>query len=500
MRAFLTAQSSLPASPLPLLACVLAFTASVPAADAPFIEVDPGRLTALRERGTGKPFVAVGLNYFDHQTGWAPKLWQRFDEARVRAQLDLIHGQGYNTLRVFLTFQSFHREPGRLDPEGVAKFRRLLALCRERGLRVIPSGPDHWEGTPDWRHGDAFADEAILKADEAWWRAFADTFKDEPTLLAYDLLNEPAIRWESPAMRAKWNAWLAQEYGSPEQVAAAWGMPVAQVGAAGAIEPPPPRPALNDTRLYDYQRFREWLGDEWTRRHTAAIRAADRNHLVTVGHIQWAVPIYVPGVQHYAGFDMKSNARFVDFVSVHFYPLDPPNPAERPEGVAVNAAYLEALLYLCSVGKPLMIGEFNWYGGGGLQVEGAWQLPERPVEHQVEWCRELLAVSSGRVCGWLNWAFADTPTSRDVTRWSGLWTEDLQLKPWGRVFGEFARDVIARPQAPREYPEYLRGSKFDRKAMLTSTEAAAEYRRTLRERRAAAMKPKSSLGQPGTRS
>lgn len=54
----------------------------------------------------------------------------------------------------------------------------------------------------------------------------------------------------------------------------------------------------------------------------------------------------------------------------------------------------------------------------------------------------LLEVSQDQVCGWLNWAFADTPTSQDLTRWSGIWTEDLELKPWGEVFGRFAREQV----------------------------------------------------------
>jgi len=469
-------------SRLPAIAS-LALTVAASAACMPFIEVDPGKATALREHGTGRPFVAVGVNYFDHETGWAPKLWQKFDEARVAKHLDLLQKQGFNTIRIFLTLKSFHQEPGQVHPEGERKFRRLIELCRERGIRVIPSGPDHWEGTPSWRGRDQFANDAVLDADDNWWRAFAAKFKDEPTILAYDLLNEPAVGWDTPALRSKWNEWLGREYGDAEKIAKAWNLPPGKLGTPGAIEPPPASPAPGDTRLYDYQRFREWVGDEWTRRHAAAIRSVDGNHLITVGHVQWAVPIHLPTVQHYAGFDMKSNARFVDFVTVHFYPLAPPNPAEKPEGLAVNAAYLETLLYLSSVGKPLMIGEFNWYGGGGLNVEGAWRLPPRPVEHQMEWCEKLLEVSRGRVCGWLNWAFADTPTSRDITRWSGLWTENLELKPWGKVFGEFARETTAHPQSAREFPAYLTNFEFDRRAMLTSPEAGNAYRQSLRKLR-----------------
>ena len=143
-------------SRLPAIAS-LALTVAASAAGMPFIEVDPGKATALREHGTGRPFVAVGVNYFDHETGWAPKLWQKFDEARVAKHLDLLQKQGFNTIRIFLTLQSFHQEPGQVHPEGERKFRRLIELCRERGIRVIPSGPDHWEGTPSWRGRDQFA-------------------------------------------------------------------------------------------------------------------------------------------------------------------------------------------------------------------------------------------------------------------------------------------------------------------------------------------------------
>ncbi len=462
-----------------LVALQLSSSIALPA-DMPFVEVNPETATAFRLRDTQRPFVAVGVNYFDHETGWAPKLWKQFDESRVRQHLTLIRDQGFNTIRMFLTVDSFHSKPGQLDPEGEAKFRRLLALCHELKLYVIPSGPDHWEGLPDWRKGrDLFADETILRADETWWRLFAERFKDEPAILAYDLYNEPVIRWDTPAMKAKWNEWLAGQYGSVDKIAAAWEMPVTQVGTAGEIAVPPEQPALNDQRLYDYQLFRESIGDEWTRRLSAAIRSVDPHHLITVGHIQWAVPIYIPAVQIYAGFDLHANLRHVDFTTVHFYPIAPPQPNQSPEGMAVNALYLETLLYLCPRDKPLMLGEFGWYGGGDLRVGEKVILTTQPVEHQLAWGEELLAVSRGRLAGWLNWAFADTAASRDLSRWSGCWTEDLQLKPWGEALGRFARRITEQPEPFREYPADLRAFTFDRRAMVTAPETGHHYRNKL---------------------
>ena len=453
------------------------------ASAAPFIEVNPDSLTALREKGTGKAFVSVGVNYFDPQTGWAPKLWQKFDEGRVTQQLDLLAEAGFNTIRVFLTYESFHREPGQLHPEGLAKFRTLLRLCEARGIRVIPSGPDHWEGTPPWRQGaDQYADERLLKADEAWWAAFAKEFADEPVLLAYDLYNEPMIGWDSPPMVEKWNAWLRKGYGGLDNLARSWNRPADSLGEWGKLPAPPAKTALGDTRLYDFQCFRESVGNEWTARLAAAIRSADRNHMVTVGHIQWAAPVFIQTVQTYAGFNLKSNAKHVDFTTIHFYPLDTPRPCDSPEGIAANKAYFEAVLYQASVGKPLMIGEFNWYGGGGLEVESVWKLPAKPVEHQGEWCRELLASSRGRACGWLNWAMADVPGAMDITRWSGLWTTDFQLKPWGREFSEFARRATAAPPPkPRAFPAAFKRLDDQRKALLTDPAAGHELRKTMRK-------------------
>lgn len=446
----------------------------------PFIELDPDSTTAFRERNTHRPFVSIGVNYFDPHTGWAPKIWQQFDDDRVGRHLDLLSDAGFNTIRVFITLVSFEQEAGKVSGDGEAKFRRLLDMCRARGIYVQPTGPEHWEGRPDWYDGDRYADEKLLAAEASWWRDFAGRFADEPAIFSYDLANEPAVGWDSPAMRERWNAWLADKYETREAVAAAWNMPAEQVEPIGKVSPPPNEPDRGNRKLLDYQRFREHLADEWTRRMTGAIRSVDNNHMVTVGHVQWSSPILLPSVRHYTGFDLKHNARHVDFVTVHFYPLDSPRPCDAPEGVDANRLYLEALLHeACGAGKPVMLGEFNWYGGGGLRGRHGWQLPEMPVEHQVEWCQPLLEVTAGRVCGWLNWGFADTPTARDVSRWSGLWTEDLELKPWGRVFSEFARKHARDPLPPRRFDPRFDTVKLDRQAALTAPAAANAYRQRL---------------------
>ncbi len=111
-----------------------------PDTELPFIEVDAKARTALRVHDRDEPFVPVGVNYFDPDIGWAPKVWSKFDEAVVRRELGMIRAAGFNTIRVFLSLEWFHREPGRVTSDGADRFARLIALCREAAF-ADPSGP-----------------------------------------------------------------------------------------------------------------------------------------------------------------------------------------------------------------------------------------------------------------------------------------------------------------------------------------------------------------------
>ena len=101
----------------------------------------------------GKPFVPFGVTYYRPGTGWAPQLWKEFDAEATRRDFARLKKQGASVVRVFISFGSFYTEPGRLDPDGLAKFDRLLDLADEAGLYVHPTGPDAWEGMPAWTAG-----------------------------------------------------------------------------------------------------------------------------------------------------------------------------------------------------------------------------------------------------------------------------------------------------------------------------------------------------------
>ncbi|MCY2996257.1 MAG: cellulase family glycosylhydrolase [Planctomycetota bacterium] len=429
--------------------------------------------TARFETADRKPFVPIGVNYYRPGTGWAPQLWKKFDAAATRQDFARMKELGVNCVRVFLTYGSFFMDEQTLTPDGLGKFDQLLEIAEAAGIYVHPTGPDHWEGLPAWATADRYADERLLQALENFWKLFAQRYRGRQVIWAYDLLNEPQVPWDTPALRAKWNNWLTQQYGSADKTAEAWH--VKPEGLTWNNQPPPPaQDAPGDRRLLDYQHFREEVADHWTRRQVAAIKSADPAALVTVGLIQWSVPALLPGAQHYAGFRPERLARLLDFQEIHFYPLATGFfNYLQPEDEQQNLAYLESVVReVAKTGQPVVVAEFGWYGGGKLTIDGG-RHPEASEEHQARWCRRAIETTQGLATGWLNWGFFDQPEAGDVSQLTGLLKADGKPKAWAREFQQIARRLAADglPRAdlgPRP--------TLDWDPCLTSVEARRQFR------------------------
>jgi hypothetical protein len=399
------------------------------------------------ETADGRPFVPMGVNYYRPGTGWAPQLWKKFDPEATRRDFARMKELGVNCVRVFLTYGSFFMEPDRLSADGLAKFDRLLEIAESAGIYLHPTGPDHWEGIPPWAATDRIADEKVLAALETFWKLFAKQYRGKTGVFAYDLLNEPSVAWDTPAMREKWK---------------------------GSQPPPSPKDSPGGPQLLAYQHFREEIADAWTRRQTAAIKAADPQALVTVGMIQWSVPSLLPGVQHYAAFRPQRQAKFLDFLEVHFYPLAAGfYEYARPEDETVNLAYLESVVReVAAAGKPVVVAEFGWYGGGKLGINRG-SHPAATEEQQARWCRRAIETTEGLATGWLNWGFYDHPEARDVSQLTGLLTVDGKPKAWAREFRAQALRLAGKSVAPA-----VLGPRppLDWDRLITSPKAGQEFR------------------------
>jgi hypothetical protein len=396
----------------------------------------------------GKPFAPIGVNYYRPGTGWAPQIWKKFDPVATKRDFERMRELGVNCVRVFLTYGSFFTEKDALNDEGLAKFDEFLEIAEQAGIYVHPTGPDHWEGIPAWAATDRIADKRVLGALETFWKLFASRYRGRNVLFAYDLLNEPKVAWDTAAMRDKWNGWLEDRYGSAEKAALAW--KVAPTSIQWGTQPPPPaEEAPGDPQLLDYQHFREGIADEWTRRQVKAIKSADPDSLVTVGLIQWSVPAILPSVKHYAAFRPERQAKMLDFVEIHFYPLvagffDYTNADEEMR----NLAYLESVVHEAAApGKPVVVAEFGWYGGGKLTINRGAR-PAASEEDQARWCVRAVETTEGLSTGWLNWGLYDTPDARDVSQLTGLLTVNGKPKAWAREFQTLARKFEAKTVEP----------------------------------------------------
>ena len=377
-------------------------------------------------------FVPCGVNYYRPDTGWAPQLWKKLDVETTRRDFQRMKDLGLNVARVFVTYGSFYSKPSQIDPEGLAKFDRLLDMADEFGIYLHPTGPEGWEGMPEWTNklGNAhsnFGNEDLLKALEDYWTMFAGRYKGRSTIWSYDLKNEPAVEWDTPDSRVKWDQWRTKH--------------------SQPIVPVPARDSEPSEVLADYQRFRESLAVEWVARQSKAIKAADPEALVTVGLLQWSIPAKKFGPsEHYAAFRPELIAPHLDFVSLHFYPLA--NGVYKYDGEAAedaNLAMLESMVRECAKpGKPVVIGEFGWYGGGPLDPGG------KPAteEDQAHWGKRLFEVTAPMTAGWLNWGLYDTPTATDVSRLTGLLTVDGKDKVWGKAYAPLIKSMPAPSRIP----------------------------------------------------
>lgn len=181
----------------------------------------------------------------------ALSFWQEYRDAFItRDDLALIQRCGFDHVRLPINWRQLVPEelPRRLAGPGWELIERCVAWCRELGLGVVldlhgaPGGQtgDNIDDSPGYPF--LFEDEASQELCCRIWSELARRYADEPTVWAYELLNEPIAHHEG--------IW------SPE------------MGAR--LEP-----------LY--------------RRLTAAIRIHDREHIIVLGGARWNTEFSVFG-------------------------------------------------------------------------------------------------------------------------------------------------------------------------------------------------------------
>lgn len=161
--------------------------------------VPEGYMWQLDEGGAGSPREIETLVELLVGPERAPRFWREYRERYItRDDIQFLARTGCNTLRVPLHYRFFATPDG----EGYALLDRLIGWSREAGLLLIldmhcaPGGQtgtniDDSLGYP-WLFESPAAQDQLVQI----WRDLARRYRDEPTVLGYDLLNEPLPNFE----------------------------------------------------------------------------------------------------------------------------------------------------------------------------------------------------------------------------------------------------------------------------------------------------------------
>jgi endoglucanase len=130
----------------------------------------------------------------------ARRFWKTFRDNYVTAEdIRFIRQSGFNSVRVPFNYRLFvtEGEPRRLEGVGYEMLDRVVGWCRREGLYVVLD----MHGAPGGQTGDNIDDgwgyPFLFESAEAQdltvniWRKIAARYANEPTVLGYDLLNEP---------------------------------------------------------------------------------------------------------------------------------------------------------------------------------------------------------------------------------------------------------------------------------------------------------------------
>jgi endoglucanase len=179
----------------------------------------------------GKPLLLKGINLgnwllpegymFKFKTANSPRLiqtvinelvgedegrrfWKTYHENYItRDDIRFIKQSGFNSVRVPFSYRLFvsETEPQKLAGAGFELLDRLVDWCRKEGLFVIldmhaaPGGQTGDNIDDSWGYPFLFESAESQDLTVNIWRKIAARYRDEPTVIGYDLLNEPIAHY-----------------------------------------------------------------------------------------------------------------------------------------------------------------------------------------------------------------------------------------------------------------------------------------------------------------
>ena len=300
--------------------------------------------------------------------------------------------------------------PGVVDATGLEELDRFPRPGRRGGPVRPPHRPRPLGGLPRLGARRSLRRPGLARSQVAFWSdPGCLRYRGRSTIVAYDLLNEPCVGWDTPAMRPRWAQWLQADLQDARGTCRRLGpVPIAHCRSSRFAHPSPRCPV----------RQASWTTSGSARTWPTTGPAAKPRPSSTPTPMPWSrwvpssgrCPALLPTLRVYSGFRPERQARLLDFLELHFYPLeDGFYEYTGPESESRNLAYLESVVReVARPGKPVVVAEFGWYGGITPTFDGGRHpRPARPTRNAgaAAWSRSPALTPAAGSTG----AFTTTP-------------------------------------------------------------------------------------------
>ena len=336
--------------------------------------------------------------------GW----WAAFEPAEVAADFGRIAGHGFDSVRIFLSWEEFQPTPTRVDSTMVDHLVATLDAADAAGLSVMPTlFTGHMSGVnwiPSWALGEEAGDDRFRVVTKG---------RVAPPRLA---------NWYTDASILRSQSELAREVaGALAGHGALWAWDLGNENSNCVVPP-------------DKDRARTWL-----LRMTDAIRGADDGALVTLG-------LHMEDLEQDRNLGPREAAEVCDFLTMHGYP----GYAAWADGPTDQRVlpFLARLTRWLSGGADILFSEFGV--PTGRSSSGPALVDEQAAASYVD--RALRALLECGSTGALLWCYSDyaeaiwglPPLDLAVHERSfGLWHADASPKPAVAVVEAFAKRRVA---------------------------------------------------------
>ncbi len=147
----------------------------------------------------GRPFLPKGVNLMDHDTIWYSARTNPTLNWTKTSDFYNLKKAGFNSIRLAVKTDYFQetKPPYKFSEKGFAWLDKIITSAKKQGLKIIldmhmPTGGIQQDYQINDKNGLFWGDPWMKGRFVDVWREIARRYKNETTIWAYDLMNEPA--------------------------------------------------------------------------------------------------------------------------------------------------------------------------------------------------------------------------------------------------------------------------------------------------------------------